>query len=94
MNIWIIFLIVAAIVLIGVVIWSIIKFITKLLELFDSLKDLIEKLKMSDIIDQLGSSLKKFAELEEIVKDKLGADEKKTLDDMKKTLEDIRKKIA
>ena len=94
MNIWIIFLIIAIIALIGVLAWATIKLVKKALELFDSIKGLIDKIKMSEIVDQLGLVLKQLAELEELIKTKLGVDEKKKLEEMKETLEDIRKKIG
>ena len=94
MNIWIIFLIIAIIALIGVFAWATINLVKKALELFDSIKGLIDKIKTSEIIDQLGLVLKQLAELEDLVKTKLGVDEKKKLEEMKETLEDIRKKIG
>ena len=94
MNIWVIFLIIAVIALIVVFAWATIKLVKKALDLFDSIKGLIDKIKTSEIIDQLGLVLKQLAELEDLVKTKLGVDEKKKLEEMKETLEDIRKKIG
>ena len=94
MNIWVIFLIIAVIALIGVFAWATIKLVKKALDLFDSIKGLIDKIKTSEIIDQLGLVLKQLAELEDLIKTKLGVDEKKKLEEMKETLEDIRKKIG
>ena len=94
MDIWVIFLIIAIIALIGVFAWATINLVKKALELFDSIKGLIDKIKTSEIIDQLGLVLKQLAELEDLIKTKLGVDEKKKLEEMKETLEDIRKKIG
>ena len=54
MNIWVIFLIIAVIALIGVFAWATINLVKKALELFESIKGLIDKIKTSEIIDQLG----------------------------------------
>jgi TRAP-type C4-dicarboxylate transport system permease small subunit len=94
MDTWSIFLVIVIIAFIGVLTWATIKLVTKLLELLDSLKGLIDKLKTSEIIDQLGSVLRQLAELEELIKAKFGTDEKQRLEEMKRTLEEIRKKIA
>jgi len=94
MNIWVIFLIIAVIALIGVFAWATINLVKKALELFESIKGLIDKIKTSEIIDQLGLVLKQLAELEDLIKTKLGVDEKKKLDEMKETLENIRRKIG
>jgi TRAP-type C4-dicarboxylate transport system permease small subunit len=94
MDTWSIFLVIVIIAFIGVLTWATIKLVTKLLQLLDSLKGLIDKLKTSEIIDQLGSVLRQLAELEELIKAKFGVDEKQRLEEMKRTLEEIRKKIA
>jgi TRAP-type C4-dicarboxylate transport system permease small subunit len=94
MDTWSIFLVIVIIAFIGVLTWATIKLVTKLLQLLDSLKGLIDKLKTSEIIDQLGSVLRQLAELEELIKAKFGTDEKQRLEEMKRTLEEIRKKIA
>jgi hypothetical protein len=94
MDTWSIFLVIVIIAFIGVLTWATIKLVTKLLQLLDSLKGLIDKLKTSEIIDQLGSVLRQLAELEELIKAKFGVDEKQRLEEMKRTLEEIRKKIV
>jgi hypothetical protein len=90
MNGWIIALIVAAIVLIGVLAWAAIRMVGKASRLLDSVTRIADRLQRHELVEKVGVVLAKFADIEEIAKDKFGADQRRDLEEMKTALEELR----
>jgi hypothetical protein len=94
MSGWIIALIVATIVLIGVLVWAIARIVGKASRLLDSVTQVTSGLHRHEVVEKVGAVLKKFADLEEIAKDKLGVDQKHELEEMKAALEQLKSAMA
>jgi uncharacterized protein YoxC len=90
MNGWIIALIVAAIVLIGVLAWAVVRMVGKVSRLLDSVTRVADRLQRHELVEKVGVVLAKFADIEEIAKDKFGADQRRDLEEMKTALEELR----
>jgi uncharacterized protein YoxC len=90
MNGWVIALIVAAIVLIGVLAWAVVRMVGKVSRLLESVTQVTNRLQRHEVIEKVGVVLAKFADIEEIAKDKLGVDQRRDLEEMKTALEELR----
>jgi HAMP domain-containing protein len=94
MSGWIIALIVATIVLIGVLVFAVARVAGKASRLLDSVTQVTNGLNRHEVVEKVGVVLKKFADLEEIAKDKLGVDQKRELEEMKSALEQLRNALT
>jgi hypothetical protein len=93
MSGWIIALIIAGIVLIGVLAWAVVRMVGKVSRLLDSVTQVTNRLQRHEVVEKVGVVLTKFADIEEIAKDKLGADQRRELEEMKTALDELRSAV-